>query len=88
MFGLLCCLEEEDRSLAVIDGNWADLWQRLGLPGALPDQAQALEPLTSQGLIAVVNDADGDLTGFRIHPGVAAAGRAKAGQEFQGAVEP
>ena len=87
MFGLLCCLEEEDRSLAVIDGNWADLWQRLGLPGALPDQARALEPLTSQGLIAVVNDADGDLTGFRIHPGVAAAGRAKAGQEFQGAVD-
>ena len=66
--------------------HWAALWPRRGLPGALPDQAQALEPLTSQGLIAIVNDADGDLTGFRIHPGVAAAGRAKASQEFQGAL--
>jgi hypothetical protein len=87
MFGLLCCLEEPDRTLPVIDGNWADLWQRLDLPGPPPDQATALEPLTSQGLIAPVTDTDGDLAGYRVHPGVAAAGRAQAGDAFQAAVD-
>ena len=37
MFGLLCCLEEDDRIPAVIEGNWADLWQRLARPGDAPD---------------------------------------------------
>ncbi len=87
MFGLLCCLEETDRILPVIDGNWTDLWQRLSLPGTPPGQAAALEPLTSQGLIAPVTDADGDPAGFQVHPGVAAAGRAQAGDGVQAAVD-
>ena len=86
MFGLLCCLEEDDRIPLVIEGNWADVWQRLTLPGDPPEWAQALEPLTSQGLVAAVTGADGDLAGFVVHPGVAAAGRAQAGEAFQAAV--
>ena len=87
MFGLLCCLEEDDRIPPVIEGNWADLWQRLARPGDAPEWAAALAPLTSQGLAAAVTDTDGDLAGFLVHPGVAAAGRAQAGQEFQAAVD-
>ena len=87
MFGMLCCLEEQDRIPAMIDGNWADLWRRLGRPGDLPDPADGLEILTGQGLVAAMRDADGDLAGFVIHPGVAAAGRAQAGADFQAAVD-
>ena len=87
MFGLLCCLEEDDRIPAVIEGNWAGLWQRLARPGEPPEWAVALAPLTSQGLAAAVTDANGDLAGFLVHPGVAAAGRAQAGAEFQAAVD-
>jgi hypothetical protein len=87
MFGLLCCLEEDDRIPPVIEGNWTDLWQRLARPGDAPDPAVALEPLTSQGLVAAVTDIDGDLAGFLVHPGVAAAGRAQAGEAFQAAVD-
>jgi tetratricopeptide (TPR) repeat protein len=87
MFGLLCCLEETDRIAAVIEGNWADLWQRLSLPGDPPAIAVALEPLTSQGLAAAITGTDGDLAGFQVHPGVAAAGRGQAGDAFQAAVD-
>ena len=87
MFSLLCCLEENDRIWAVIQGNWADLWQRLELPGDTPDPHDVLEPLTAQGLLAADRDTDGNLTSFRIHPGVAAAGRAQAGDAFQAAVD-
>ena len=86
MFGLLCCLEEDDRIPLVIEGNWADLWQRLNRPGDVPEWAGALEPLTSQGLAAAVTGTDGDLAGLRVHPGVAAAGRAQTGEAFQAAV--
>ena len=87
MFGLLCCLEETDRIPPVIEGNWADLWRRLARPGDAPEWAVALEPLASQGLAAAVTDAGGDLAGFLVHPGVAAAGRAQAGEAFQAAVD-
>ena len=87
MFGLLCCLEEDDRIPPVIEGNWADLWQRLARPDDAPEWAAALAPLTSQGLAAAVTDTGGDPAGFLVHPGVAAAGRAQAGQEFQAAVD-
>ena len=86
MFGLLCCLEEDDRIPPVIDGNWADLWQRLTLPADAPEWAGALEPLTRQGLATALTDTDGDVAGFVVHPGVAAAGRAQAGEAFQAAV--
>ncbi len=87
MFGLLCCLEEDDRIPPVIDGNWADLWQRLTLPADAPEWAGALEPLTRQGLATALTDTDGDVAGFVVHPGVAAAGRAQAGEAFQAAVD-
>ena len=87
MFGLLCCLEEDDRIPIVIEENWADLWQQLALPGDAPEWAGALAPLASQGLAAAVTDADGDLASVVVHPGVAAAGRARAGQAFQAAVD-
>ena len=87
MFGLLCCLEEDDRIPLVIEGNWADLWQRLARPGDAPDSAAALAPLISRGLAAAVTDTGGDLAGFPVHPGVAAAGRAHVGEAFQAAVD-
>ena len=87
MFGLLCCLEEDDRIPPVIEGNWADLWQQLARPGDPPEWAGALAPLTSQGLAAAVTGTGGDPAGFLVHPGVAAAGRAQAGEAFQAAVD-
>ncbi len=78
LFGLLCCLEETDRTTLVLDGSWAGLWQRLDLPGD-PDPPrvdEAAGPLVGQGLAAAVPGEDGEAAGYLVHPGVAAAGRA------------
>ena len=45
-------------SRSCIDGNWADLWQRLGRPGDPPDPDSALVPLVEQALVAADLDPD------------------------------
>jgi hypothetical protein len=86
-FQFLCAMEEGDRNKAIIDMNWADLLSRLGYPEPKPTIDEALRPLDTAGLVECppVDEAGG----FKllIHPGVAEAGRAAAGPEFQEAVD-
>ena len=67
----------------MLDGNWADLWGRLGLEGQPPDLDRALAAVATQGLVAVRRESES----YAIHPGVAAAGREQAGGPFQDAVD-
>lgn len=84
LFGFLCALEEGDRQSAIVEANWNGLWQRLGLDGEAPDLAATLGPLTGAGLVEEGARETGSL---RIHPGVAEAGRAQAGEALLAAVD-
>jgi hypothetical protein len=83
LFWFLCCLEEPDRDRQVLDGNWADLWNRLGLDGMPPEPDAALKAIAGRGLVAV----RGERGSYAIHPGVAEAGRARAGKPFRDAAD-
>ena len=87
LFWFLCCLEEPDRERPVVDGNWADLWTRLATDGQPPGLDKALAAVAARGLIAVRGEAAADGQSYAIHPGVAAAGRAQAGEVFREAVD-
>ncbi|MEU8606727.1 CHAT domain-containing protein [Actinoplanes sp. NPDC048791] len=88
LFGLLCCLEQDDRMGLVVEDNWADLWKRLGKPGPTPDVEAALAPLLEQALVAVDRNPDtGRPLRFHLHPGVAEAGRTTAGPDLGTAVD-
>jgi tetratricopeptide (TPR) repeat protein len=87
LFWFLCCLEEPDRERSVLDGNWAGLWTRLDRDGQPPALDQALTAVTARGLIAVRPQADDAGESYAVHPGIAAAGRAQAGQPFRDAVD-
>jgi tetratricopeptide (TPR) repeat protein len=83
LFWFLCCLEEPDRERAVLVGNWGGLWDRLGLDGPLPEPDAALKAIAGRGLIAVQREPES----YGIHPGVAEAGRAQAGEPFRDAAD-
>ena len=94
LFQVLCCCEDEDRESQVIEANWSDIWKRLALAGEPPDLAATLAPLVQVGLVderpaAPTGDATEAPTvrHFAIHPGVAEAGRAAAGEGIQAAVD-
>jgi hypothetical protein len=87
LFWFLCCLEEPDRGRPVLDGNWADLWTRLELDGQPPALDQALLAVAARGLIAVRPETGSEDESYTVHPGIAAAGRAQAGEAFRGAVD-
>ncbi len=89
LFHFLCCLEEGDRQSGVIEPVWPHLWKQLGLAGAPPGLAEALAPLVRSGLTeeARWQGKQGSGSLYRLHPGVAEAGRAAAGAAFQSAVD-
>lgn len=87
LFWFLCCLEESDRERHMLDGNWADLWTRLKRDGEPPSWEDALAPLITCGLTCVRGGARDYLDAYPVHPAVAAAGRADAGEPFQEAVD-
>jgi hypothetical protein len=87
LFWFLCCLEEDDRIRAVAEDNWADLWARLGRDGDPPGLDQGLARLAGRGLIAVRAGTGEGIESYSIHPGVASAGRARAGEQFRDAVD-
>jgi tetratricopeptide (TPR) repeat protein len=87
-FHFLCALEEGDRESWIIEANWGDLWKRLGHSEQAPDIAELLPPLVAAGLVDKKSaDDDGEAFEILIHPGVAEAGRAEAGPQFQAAVD-
>jgi hypothetical protein len=83
LFGMLCCLEDPDRTQPVVEPVWPMVWQQLGQPDAPPALSAALMPLVEAGLVA----AEGDPVGYRIHSGVAEAGREHAGGRVQQVVD-
>nr|WP_275955171.1 AAA family ATPase [Planomonospora venezuelensis] len=82
LFGFVCCLEEDDRLGFVLEAVWPVLWRRLGREGAVPEPEAVLGVLVRRGLASP--EAGGRLG---VHPGVATAGRAAAGQVFRAAVD-
>jgi tetratricopeptide (TPR) repeat protein len=89
LFHFLCCLEEADRQSGIVEMVWPHLWRRLEQSGEAPDLATNLEPLMAAGLVETQETRLLGETGFlyRIHPGVAEAGRREAGDDFQAAVD-
>jgi tetratricopeptide (TPR) repeat protein len=88
LFHFLCALEEGDRESGIIKANWADLWKRLGHSEPARNIAELLTPLVAAGLVdKKPMREDGEAFEILIHPGVAEAGRAEAGTEFQAVVD-
>jgi tetratricopeptide (TPR) repeat protein len=87
LFWFLCALEEADRTRPVLEANWADLWDRLGLPGQPPDLDATLAVLAAAGLASIDPETDDEPASYGIHPGVATAGRTHADPGFQQAVD-
>jgi tetratricopeptide (TPR) repeat protein len=91
LFHVLCCCEEDDRQSPVLEANWSNIWKRLALAGEPPALAATLAPLVRVGLVdeRPVGDAAAApaVRTFAIHPGVAEAGRAAAGDRIQAAVD-
>ena len=86
-FHFLCAIEEGDRESWVVQMNWADLWKRLGRPYSAPPSPR-LAPLVAAGLVECKpTNETGEQFEVLIHPGVAEAGRAEAGPDFQEAVD-
>jgi tetratricopeptide (TPR) repeat protein len=89
LFWFLCCLEEGDRERFVLDHDWARLSRRLGRECLPPDLNQALAAIAARGLVAIQGTAiqGENEESFTIHPLVAAAGRAQAGEPFLAAAD-
>jgi hypothetical protein len=87
LFWFVCCLEEPDRERHILEGNWAGLRARLGRAGQPPDLDAALAAVAVRGLIAVQGEPAAGRESYAVHPGVAAAGRAQAGEAFRAAVD-
>ena len=87
-FHFLCALEEGDRQGLIIAMNWADVWRALGHNPPAPEFAPLLTALVRAGLLErrLTGD-EPDNYDITIHPGVAEAGRAAAGEAAQAAVD-
>jgi len=82
LFHFLCALEEADRASVVARDLWAQLWQKLGQPGQVPDFFGTLAPLIATGL-AEARAVGEDAFTWHLHPVVAAAGRSAASDNFR-----
>jgi hypothetical protein len=85
LFGVLCCLEDSDRVQTVVEAAWPVIWEKLGRPGDPPALDAALGALAAHGLVQL--DTQGDAARYRLHPGVADAGREQAGGRLRQAVD-
>lgn len=70
-----------------LDTNWADLRNRLGRDGKPSSLDEALAALSATGLITIRPGTDAASESYALHPGVAEAGRSRAGPLFQDAVD-
>jgi len=87
MFWFLCCLEEADRTDQATGLTWPQVRKQLGRHTEPLQIDFLLAELRSQALIAIRAMPSAAVTGFGIHPAVAAAGRGSAGAAFQAAVD-
>lgn len=74
LFEAVCGLEDGDRRQNLLGLAWPKLWQALGQAGDAPALAPLIAALDASGLIAV-EKREGQPATYRLHPGVAAAGR-------------
>ena len=81
MAQFLACLGDDDRHLAVVRGNWADLWRRLERPSEPPEMVPLADQLSTAALVQV----DGNR--YRLHPAVADAIRGTADDRLREAVD-
>lgn len=86
LFHSLCALEEEDRLSTVLKAKWGDLWRRLERPGQTPDLAATLASLMAVGLVEAWPLEETEVQ-YTLHPSVAEAGRAEAGDALQATVD-
>jgi tetratricopeptide (TPR) repeat protein len=90
LLGVVCTLEEPDRTEPILEAVWPPIWQRLDRPDEAPPPLEMVTLLEEQALIQAEQpsgpDQDGPV-GYRVHPGVAEAARAQAGPEVQQAVD-
>jgi tetratricopeptide (TPR) repeat protein len=91
---VVCCLEDDDRTVQILAGNWADIWRRLGLAGDPPPVGVMVGVLAEAALVALDSapaaDSEGgsvSLVGLRVHPGVAEAVRAATPPPVRAAVD-
>ncbi|WP_346619588.1 AAA family ATPase [Blastococcus montanus] len=88
---LLAGAEPADRTSAVLDGNWADLWRRLNRPGDPPPIPDTLAPLTTAALIDPQpiggSDERDRPVRYHLHPGVADTIRADTPAETRTAID-
>ncbi|MBX3516616.1 MAG: CHAT domain-containing protein [Rhodospirillales bacterium] len=77
LFEAVCGLEDGDRREDLLGLAWPKLWQALGQAGDAPALDTLITALAACGLIAV-EEREGQPATFRLHPGVAAAGKPTA----------
>jgi hypothetical protein len=87
LFCLLCCLEEADRIRPVLTVSWPALWRRLSRQGKPPGLNRGLMSLAAAGLTVIQPGSPQAAQGYPVHPAVAAAGRALAGQRLREAAD-
>lgn len=87
MFWFLCCLEQADRTSAVVEAAWMQVRNHVGRRELPAETSFLLTALARQALVTVGLTPDGAMASFGIHPAVAAAGRASVDAAFQSAVD-
>jgi tetratricopeptide (TPR) repeat protein len=91
LLGVVCALEDPDRTEPILQAAWPQVWQRLGHQGDPPPLAETIAVLEGQALVHTEHQpggqgGDGPVV-YQVHPGVAEAARAQAGPEVQRAVD-
>ncbi len=90
LLGVVCAMEDPDRTEPILQAAWPQVWQRLGRPGDPQPLAATVAVLERQALVSAEQPGgqggDGPV-GYRVHPGVAEAVRAQAGPDLQAAVD-
>ena len=77
LFNVLAGLEDNDRIPGILEVIWSQVWKGLGHPDPAPAVEDVVRPLLTQALVAAEHDPrTGELTRYRIHPGIAEAARA------------
>ena len=80
LFGFLSCLEEADRTRGLVDRTWPVIWAHRRQTQTLPRLSEDLAILKESCLISAYPATGDESESFKIHPGVAAEGRAVAGE--------
>jgi tetratricopeptide (TPR) repeat protein len=92
LLGVVCALEEPDRTKPILQAVWPHVWERLGHQGDPPPLPETMAVLEREALVHAEQPAgrrqSGDgLVDYRVHPGVAEAVRAQTTPQLQQTVD-